>query len=96
MLGEGEPFKDGAAPAQNETNISGDKNTVASGKGGKAIQNYYNLSDCERERDMLRAERDGLTKQIELLAGQIQTKDALIASKEETIDLLKAAFNRPN
>jgi hypothetical protein len=96
LMGDGEPFKEGAAPNQNETNISGDKNTVASGKGGKAIRNYYNLTDCERERDMLRAERDGLTKQIELLTGQLQTKDALIASKEETIDLLKAAFKRPN
>lgn len=58
--------------------------------------NIYSLSDCEKERDAFKAERDSLAKQVELLHGQLQTKDALIASKEETIDLLKAAFNRHN
>lgn len=96
MLGEGEPFKEGSAPTQNQTNISGSKNIVASGKGGKAILNNYTLEDCQRERDILRAEHDSLAKQVELLHGQLQMKDALIASKEETIELLKAAFNRPN
>lgn len=96
LTGTGEPFKEGSTPTQNQTNISGSKNIVASGKGGKAILNNYTLADCEKERDTLRAERDSLAKQVELLHGQLQTKDALIASKEETIELLKAAFNRPN
>lgn len=95
ITGEGEPLLTDALP-QVQTNVSGDRNNVASGKNGKAIQKNYGLSDCEKERDGLRAERDSLTKQVELLHGQLQTKDALIASKEETIDLLKAAFNRPN
>lgn len=39
------------------------------------------------------AEAEGVTY---ALAGHAITQDALLASKEETIDLLKAAFNRPN
>jgi voltage-gated potassium channel len=35
-------------------------------------------------------------QQVEHLQAQLDTKDALIASKEETIELLKAAFNRSN
>ena len=96
LTGNGEPFLTNSPSSLNQTAISGDGNNVASGKNGKAIQKNYNLSDCERERDMLRVERDGLVKQVELLTGQLQTKDALIASKEETIELLKATFNRPN
>lgn len=48
-------------------------------------------SQCEQLQEQLnKAQRE-----VELLTGQLTTKDALIASKEETIDLLKAAFNRP-
>ncbi|MGI4733837.1 MAG: hypothetical protein ACRYG7_01520 [Janthinobacterium lividum] len=96
LTGNGEPFLTDSTAPLSQTNISGDRNNVASGQNGKAIQKNYGLSDCEKERDGLRAERDSLAKQVELLHGQLQTKDALIASKEETIDLLKAAFNRPN
>ena len=35
-------------------------------------------------------------QQLAHLQAQLATKDALLASKEETIELLKAAFNRPN
>jgi len=96
LLGDGEPFKSGDVPAQNQTTISGDGNNVASGKNGKAIQKTYNLSDCEKERDTYKTELDKAQQQVEHLQAQLATKDALIASKEETIDLLKAAFNRPN
>jgi hypothetical protein len=96
LLGDGEPFKDGATPTQNQTSISGNRNIVASGKNGKAVQKNYVLADCEKERDTYKAQLDKAQREIELLTGQLQTKDALIASKEETIDLLKAAFNRPN
>ena len=37
-----------------------------------------------------------LLKEIELLREQLAMKDTVIAAKDETIDLLKAAFNRPN
>jgi voltage-gated potassium channel len=35
-------------------------------------------------------------QQVEYLQAQLAAKNALVASKEETIELLKAAFNRPN
>jgi len=63
---------------------------------GSVTTNNYGLADCEKERDGLRAQLDKAQREVELLTGQLQTKDALIASKEETIELLKAAFNRPN
>lgn len=49
-------------------------------------------TNCEQLQNQL-AE---VQREVELLTGQLQVKDALIASKEETIELLKAAFNRPN
>jgi voltage-gated potassium channel len=49
-------------------------------------------TDC----DQLQNQLADAQREIELLTSQLQTKEALIASKEETIELLKAAFNRPN
>lgn len=46
-------------------------------------------TDIERERDALKQE-------VEFLKAQLIMKDSVIAAKDETIDLLKAAFNRPN
>ena len=53
-------------------------------------------ADCERDRDAYKAQLDKAQQHIEHLQAQLATKDALVASKEETIELLKAAFNRPN
>jgi hypothetical protein len=98
LTGMGEPFKEGSAPTQNQTNISGKKNTVAVAgtNNGTATTNNYTISECERDRDAYKAERDHARQQVEHLQAQLATKDALIASKEETIELLKVAFNRPN
>jgi len=98
LTGVGHPFKEGTSRAQSHTNISGKKNTVAVAgtNNGTATTNNYNLADCEKERDTLRIQFDNAQREIALLTGQLQTKDALIASKEETIELLKAAFTRPN
>lgn len=51
---------------------------------------------ADKEPDTLRIQFDNAQREIALLTGQLQTKDELIASKEETIELLKAAFTRPN
>ncbi|GAB3638254.1 hypothetical protein GCM10027422_38440 [Hymenobacter arcticus] len=98
LVGEGEPFKEGSAPNQNQTNISGKKNTVAVAgtNNGTATTNNYNLADCEKERDSLRAERDSLAKQVELLNGQLQMQKTIIEGKDQMLDLLKGGFNRPN
>jgi hypothetical protein len=98
LLGEGEPFKDGSTPAQNQTNISGKKSSVAVAgtNNGTATTNNYNLEDCQRDRDILRAERDSLLVQVELLNGQLQMQKTIIEGKDQMLDLLKGGFNRPN
>jgi hypothetical protein len=98
MLGEGEPFKEGSTPTQNQANISGKKNTVAVAgtNNGTATTNNYPISDCEKERDAYKSQLDKAQQHIEHLQAQLVTKDALIAAKEESLDILKAAFNRPN
>lgn len=95
LTGKGNPFLTDA-PTLTQTNISGKKNAVNVAGGNATQTNNYTIADCEKERDSLRAQLDKAQREVELLTGQLQTKDALIASKEETIDLLKAAFNRPN
>lgn len=77
-------------------NVSHTANVVGTNTGNATQTNNYSISDCEKERDAYKVERDKAQQQVEHLQAQLQTKDALIASKEETIDLLKAAFNRPN
>lgn len=44
----------------------------------------------------LQEQLDQARREVELLTDQLQTKDALLASREETIALLKAASNRPS
>lgn len=97
LTGEGEPFKEGATPTQNQANLSGKKSNVAvTGDHDQTIQNNYNLADCEKERDSLRAERDSLLVQVELLNGQLQMQKTIIEGKDQMLDLLKGGFNRPN
>jgi len=96
LTGVGEPFKEGSSPTQNQTTISGKKNNVAvAGGHGKAIQNNYSVADCEKERDTYKAERDQARQQVEHLQAQLATKDALIASKEETIKVFQLTFKLP-
>lgn len=98
MLGEGEPFKEGSTPTQNQTNITGKKNpvNVAGNNHGTATTNNYGLSDCEKERDGLRAERDSLAKQVELLTGQVEMQKTIIEGKQDLLDFLRGGLNRPN
>jgi len=98
LMGEGEPFKEGSTPTQNQTNISGKKNTVAvaNGKNGTATTNNYTLLDCEKERDTLRIQLDNAQREIELLNGQLQMQKTIIEGKDQMLDLLRGGFNRPN
>jgi hypothetical protein len=96
LTGVGEPFKNGAAPTQNQTNISGSGNNVASGKNGKAIQKNYNLADCEKERDGYKVQLDKAQREIELLIGQLQMQETIIKGKDEILDLLRGGVSRPN
>jgi hypothetical protein len=98
LMGEGEPFKEGSVPTQNQTSISGKKNTVAvaNGKNGTATTNNYNLADCEKERDAFKAQLDKALREIELLTGQLKMQETIIQGKDQMLDLLRGGFTRPN
>lgn len=75
-------------------------NVTATG-GGQAIGNVegdanYTIGDCERDRDAYKAEVESLRQQLAAKDVIIEGKDALLASKEEIISLLRGGYNRSN
>ena len=97
MKGQGEPFltefTTAAEPtASYQKNISG--NAIHTNHG--TATQHYTVADCEKERDGYRAERDQARQEAESLRAQLLLQANLIASKEETIALLRTAANRPN
>lgn len=97
LLGEGEPFngetpntsvaitnKKNKGPVQNNT---GDHNNIT---------NNVKLEACERDLLAMKKEAAAYQREIELLKGQLETKDNLIASKDELLNFLRGGFNRPN
>ena len=75
-------------------------NVMAQG-GGQAIGNVegdanYTIGDCEKERDTYKNEVEQLRLQLAAKEDLLAAKDVIIASKEETINLLRASYNRPN
>lgn len=94
ITGEGPIFTGEAPQITNTTTrikkVSG--GAVNSGTGNQVIT----LEACQQELELTKRTAADLQKENEFLRAQLDTKDALIASKEETIELLKAAFNRPN
>jgi plasmid maintenance system antidote protein VapI len=96
ITGKGEHFINNNEEPMTQTNISGDRNNVASGKNGKAIQKNYNLSDCEKERDILKAQLDKYQREVELLTGQLKMQETIIQGKDQMLDLLRGGFTRPN
>ncbi|WP_201980413.1 hypothetical protein [Hymenobacter rubidus] len=79
--------------------------------GGQAVgtvqgDNFYipnTLEACQLEleqhkRDLagVRAENEQLRQQVAAQAALLESKDALIAAKDETISLLRGGYNRPN
>jgi hypothetical protein len=96
ITGNGEPLIGQSQTPQIQTTISGDRNNVASGKNGKAIQKNYGLSDCERELAICRAQLDKAQREIELLTGQLKMQETIIQGKDQMLDLLRGGFTRPN
>jgi transcriptional regulator with XRE-family HTH domain len=95
ITGNGEPLIGEMPPVTNTTTtqikkVSG--GAVHSGTGNQLIT----LEACQQELEQTKRTAADLKKENEFLRAQLDTKDALIASKEETIDLLKSALNRPN
>ena len=97
LTGKGQPFIEGAAPSQNQTNISGKKNAVNVASGnGTATTNNYNLADCEKERDDYKTQLEKAQREVELLSNQVETQKNLIESKQQLLDFLRGGLNRPN
>jgi hypothetical protein len=74
---------------------------VMSQGGGQAFGNvegdaYYTIGDCEKERDTYKNEVAQLRLQLATKEDLLAAKDVIIASKEETINLLRASCDRPN
>jgi hypothetical protein len=96
LNGKGKPFLTDA-PALTQTNISGKKNAVnVASSNGKTIQKNYELSDCEKEIDLLKAQLDKAQREIELLTGQLKMQETIIQSKDQMLDLLRSGFARPS
>lgn len=99
ITGEGAPFL-GTPPIPGVLALTTATKTrksvnVAGPNHGTATQNNYGITDCEKERDTYRAERDGALKVIELLHAQLATKDKVIEAKDQYIQLLKETY-RPS
>ena len=75
--------------------VSHTKNNYGNSVGnnrGTVSQHTTQASD----RDALQVQLTLAQQEIESLRTQLANKDALLASKDETIAVLKTAFNRPN
>jgi hypothetical protein len=91
ITGNGEPLLGGSSQVSHIKNNYG--NSVGSNnKGGTVTQHHGEVTNTdERDTKLALAE-----KEIQHLREQLAAKDALLASKDETIAVLKSAFNRPN
>lgn len=110
LSGEGEPFladKLQAGTTQtgnfnqvgtsNTQKVKGNKNNVQNNNGDHAtITNNVKLEQCQRDLASTQKEVEHLRAQLAAAEALAASKDVTIASKEETISVLRAAFNRPN
>ena len=93
VTGEGEHFVPGVtrSVATRQTIKNNYGNNVGSNRG-TVSQHTTQASD----RDALQIQLTLAQQEIESLRTQLANKDALLASKDETIAVLKTAFNRPS
>jgi hypothetical protein len=110
LIGEGEPFLSdksetgttqtgnfNQAGTGNTQKVKGNKNNVQNNSGDHAtINNNAKLDECKR--DLVAAEKEIQHLRDKLAAAEAlaAAKDVTIAAKEETINLLRATYNRPN
>ncbi|MDO7875511.1 hypothetical protein Q5H93_12275 [Hymenobacter sp. ASUV-10] len=90
ITGEGEPFLSAEAGTTTNINNSKNKGTVQNNTGNhNTINNNVTLEECRRELAASQKDNDHLREQLKL-------KDELIAAKDETINLLRSSYGRPN
>lgn len=89
LTGNGEPFLDeNTHNTTSKANIKTNSGIDIS-NGSTNTVNNLNIEDCRRDLESANRELEHLRRELELQA-------ALLASKEETITLLRASYNRPN
>ena len=88
LTGNVEPFLDSITPTTS-ANVSTQKNlrsqVITQGKGKATI----NVGDLEHQ-------LAAANEKIALLTSQLADKERIIAAKDETINLLRASYGRPN
>ncbi|MDO7876027.1 hypothetical protein Q5H93_14885 [Hymenobacter sp. ASUV-10] len=93
ITGQGEPFI-GEAPTQHTSTrikkVTG--GAINSGSGDQLVT----LESCQRELEAVKRDAASYQREIELLKGQLESKDALIAAKDEMLNFLRGGYNRPN
>lgn len=92
LTGNGEPLLTGGDSQVSHIRDNYGNSVGSNNKGGKVTQHHTGATSPE-ERDTKLALAE---KEIQHLREQLAAKDALLASKDETIAVLKSAFNRPN
>ena len=97
LTGNGEPFL--TLPTENtlpNPNAKFFLNSPVVGKNkGTANQQQYSNSPAS-DNEKLQMQLTLAQQEIQHLRQQFDLKDALLASKEETITLLRASYTRPN
>lgn len=89
LTGKGEPFLANKPVSATTQQISSkSKSSIGMSNGGTNTINHSNLEDYRRD-------LESANREIDHLRQQLQLQSALLASKEETIALLRANYNRP-
>ncbi len=91
ITGKGEPLLQSTSTTANTANIKNNSG-IGINNGSATIT----LEACQRELENMRRDAASYQREIELLKGQLEAKDHLIASKDELLNFLRGGFNRPN
>jgi DNA-binding transcriptional regulator YiaG len=92
LTGKGEPLLKGRDSQASHIKNNYGNSVGSNNKGGTVTQHHGGVTNTdERDTKLALAE-----KEIESLRTQLAMQAALLASKDETIAVLKSAFNRPN
>jgi len=96
ITGKGEPFL--IKGDTNEPLVSYTKNNYGNSVGNNrgTVTQHGQAAAQAPIADGTQAKLEAFQREVEFLRAQLASKDALIASQQETIDLLKTAFTRPN
>ena len=96
LTGVGEPFVGDEPNSPVAITNKKNKGSVQNNTGDHNTINNVKLEDCQRDLEASKKEAAAYQREIELLKGQLEAKDHLIASKDELLNFLRSGFNRHN